>query len=393
MRVLRLLTRPNIGGPMRQAVALWHEHRRLGLRTVLAVGACGADEASVDLEGTGIPLLAPGDVRRQGPAAEGLVVVPSLRRGVHALRDQRAARELRRLVDAFGPDLVHTHTSKAGWLGRWAASRARVAAVAHTYHGHVLRDYFAAPAEMALRRVESFLARRTDLLFAVSPSCAAELAELGVHNVRVVPPAVDVRAFTQTSRAEARQRLGLDEAAFAAGFVGRLVSIKQPGLFFDAVQRLPGVEGYVFGDGPLRRALEPRARGRVHMLGVRDDIPRLLAGLDVLVISSRREGCPLAAVEAFAAGVPVIGFDVPGVRDALGLWGAGVLVPPTEGADGLARAVQLLVADRQRRERIVARARARLDRFGPARVARLLADGYREVLASRGRTVAAEASS
>jgi len=383
MRVLRLLTRANVGGPMRQAVALWHEHRRLGLRTLLAVGECDRGEDSVDLESAEIPVLGIDEV---APEVEGLVVVPSLRRGVHALRDRRASLAVRRLCGAFRPDLVHTHTSKAGWLGRMAAAKVGGAAVAHTYHGHVLKDYFAAPTGLALRRMELFLARRTDLLLAVSPSCASELASFGLRDVRVVPPAVELRAFEVASRSAARQQLGLDAGVFAVGFAGRLVPIKRPDVFFDVVQQLPGVDGYVFGDGPLRPTLEPRARGRVRMLGVRHDMDRLLPGLDALVITSRREGCPLVAVEAFAAGVPVIGFDVPGVRDALGLWGAGVLVPTAEGAAGLARAVQSLADEPARRQSIIERARARLDRFAPRRVARVLADSYRQAVDSKSRT-------
>ena len=118
-------------------------------------------------------------------------------------------------------------------------------------------------------------------------------------------------------------------------------------------------------------------------MGATEELPRLLAGIDVLVVPSLREGCPLAAVEAFAAGVPVVGFDVPGVQDVLGAWGAGVLVPPEGGARGLASAVERLLGDGDRRRDLVERARRGLHRFAPAAVARELADAYAESLSQR----------
>jgi glycosyltransferase involved in cell wall biosynthesis len=389
LRVLRVLTRPNVGGPMRQAVALWHAHRALGVRTLLVVGRCAKDEPALDLARTGIPRVSPLDVQREGTASEGVLELPALRRAPHPWRDVAAARALRAIARLFRPHVLHTHTSKAGWLGRRALPPGSVEVVAHTYHGHVLRDYFPRGVGAALRRIEVALARRTDLLFAVSPSCRAELAELGVAGVRVLPPAVDGSAFAATQRSAARRALGLDDSSLVLGFVGRLVAIKRPELFAEAVRALPGAIGCVFGAGPAERKLAGAADGRVRCLGVTLELPRFLAGLDALLVPSRREGCPLAAVEAFAAGVPVVGFDVPGVRDALAVWGEGVLVPEGEGGVGLARATAELLADAARRDAVVARARAGLARFSPDAVARELVAAYDEKL---GRSTAAQSN-
>lgn len=380
LRVLRVLTRPNLGGPTRQVAALWHEHRAMGMRPLLAVGVCEEGETAVDLDRTGIPRLTWREVMARGRGACGLVEVPALRRGPNPVRDFEAARGLRSLCGAFEPHVVHTHTSKAGWLGRRAASRMRVPVVAHTYHGHVLHDYFSRPAELVLRRVEAALARQTDLKFAVSPSCAKELGALGLGDIQVVPPAVDLGAFAAGERDAARAALSAPPGARLVGFVGRLVPVKRPEVFAETMRLLPEARGVVFGEGPLRAQVEQVAVGNVALRGATEALPRYLSAFDVMVLPSRREGCPLAAVEAFAAGVPVVGFDVPGVRDALGSWGAGVLVPPSAGAVGLAAAVRDLLVDAGRRAELVRRARAGLSRFRPARVARTLADAYVEAL-------------
>ena len=141
-RILRVLTRPNVGGPMRQAVALWHEHRQLGLRSLLVVGKCAESEAGFDLERTGIPQCTLADLERNPERAEGLLELAALGRALQPGSDVRAALQLRRVARAFRPDVVHTHTSKAGLLGRDAAWRSGAPVVAHTFHGHVLRDYY-----------------------------------------------------------------------------------------------------------------------------------------------------------------------------------------------------------------------------------------------------------
>ncbi len=373
MRVMRVLTRPNVGGPTQQAVVLWHAHRALGVRTLLVVGRCGCDEPAVDLAAQGIPRVALAAVDRE---AEGFVEVDTLQRALHPWRDWQARGTLRALEASFAADILHTHTSKAGALlrgGHRPGTR-----VVHTYHGHVLRDYYGPLRSALLARFERRLAARTDALVAISPSCRDELVALGVapaERFTVVPAAVDVAAFARGSRAEARARLGLPADAFALGFVGRLVPIKRPELFVDVVEAIPDARGVVFGDGPLRAALQARGGGRIAWLGARNDLASLLPACDALVFTSRREGCPLAAVEAFAAGVPVVGLDVPGVRDVLATWGSGVLVSDREGVAGLTAAIRRL-RDVDVRADITARARAGTARFSPKAVAGALVAVY-----------------
>ncbi|MBK8976928.1 MAG: glycosyltransferase [Planctomycetes bacterium] len=372
MKVLRVLTRPNLGGPTRQAVALWHAQRKLGVVTLLVTGVVGDDEDAVDLAHCGIP-------RRAWPLGEeasregGHVVLASLRRGVSPLRDLAAWRALRRLVRAFAPDVVHTHTSKAGVLGRIAARCERTRCVAHTFHGHVLHDHLPPLLAAAARRAERALARRTDLLFAVSETCAAELAALGVTTAAMVlPPAVDVAAVRATTRSAARQRLGLATSAKVCGFVGRLAPVKRPELLAAVAARLPDWSFVVLGDGPGRRALAATHLPNLHLLGGHGDAATLLPGFDALLLPSRREGFPLVGVEAAAAGVPTVGFDVPGVRDLRRAVGLGRGVPESEGADGLARALRALPSQRLGGAAVDALLRS----CDPAAVGERLVDAY-----------------
>lgn len=381
LRVVRVLTRPNLGGPTRQAIALWHAHRDLGVETVLVTGVVGPEEVELSPADHGVP-AAPSD----GSAA-GWLQLPDMRRGVDLFGDRRARRALRKIIRRFQPDVVHTHTSKAGLLGRKAALAERVPVTAHTFHGHVLKDYFGKLPSMLLAALERRLARHTNLLFAISPSCADELAECRVavrERFEVIAPAVAVTGAM--ARGAAREQLGIDAEQWRVCAVGRLVPIKRLADFVMAIADVAELHGDVIGDGPERTSLqqlaEQHAGGRLHIRGAEPDIARLLPAYDAVVLPSIREGCPLVAIEAFAAGVPVVGYDVPGVRDALSHFGRGVLVPVDDGPSGLARAMQALRSDSRAQSRLVADARRAMHTCSPPAVAAELLSAYRKAAAS-----------
>jgi len=379
---MRVLTRPNLGGPTRQAIALWHAHRARSIETLLVTGVVGPDEAELSPSDHGVPQVT--GARLSG----GWLQLSELRRGVNLFADRGARRRLRQLIRAFRPDVVHTHTTKAGAVGRRAAFAERVPVVAHTFHGHVLSDYFAPLPSLLLRRLERRLARRTDLLFAVSDSCADELAARRVaprERFLVTPPAV--AAASAYSREEARRRLSLSADAWVVAAVGRLVPIKRPEVFVDLIAGHPDMQGDLLGDGPLRQELTARAgrgcRDRLRLRGAEPDAARLLPAYDALVMSSVREGCPLVAIEAFAAGVPVVGYDVPGVRDALSSVGRGLLVPVEDGVAGLAAAVRRLRDDPALRAAVIKDSAAAATTCDPAAVGDALAESYHRALSSR----------
>jgi glycosyltransferase involved in cell wall biosynthesis len=386
---MRLLTRPNLGGPTRQAIALWHAHRQLGVRTLLVTGRVDATEARLSPADEGVPALSWQACLEAGPAAEGWVELPQLGRGIAPVADRRAGHNLSQLLRAYLPDVVHTHTTKAGAVGRRAAFRAGVPVVAHTFHGHVLQDYFGGLVSRWLQHLERTLARQSDLLIAVSHSCADELAAAGVaarEKFLVVPPAVAVPATIR--REQARARLGIPAAQWRVVAVGRLVPIKRVEHFVRMVAASPDCRGDVFGDGPERAALATLvarlAPDRVRLCGREPAVASLLPAYDALVLPSIREGCPLVAVEAFAARIPVLGYEVPGVHDVLAD-GRGLLVPAAAGTAGLAAGLERLHQDPGLAAACVESGLAMVGRFAPEAVAEQLLVAYGRALSSKSR--------
>jgi glycosyltransferase involved in cell wall biosynthesis len=334
-RVVRVITRLNIGGPARQALALSRELRP-DHDTVLAAGAPRADEGELldpAVEVTRVPLVRP----------------------PRPTTDARAVVALRRLIDEHRPDIVHTHMAKAGTVARIAArtSRPRPRTV-HTFHGHVLEGYFSRPVQRAFVAVERALARATDVLVAVSPHVRDDLLELGIgqpEQYRVVPLGFDLTEHkTVTGRSGLlRQRLGLSDDAALAGVVGRLVPIKDHATLLDAISRVPDAHLAVIGDGELRGQLEAQAErlgltARVHFVGWWTDIPSAMADLDVVVLSSRNEGTPVSLIEASACGRPVVATDVGGVRAVVADGRNGLLVP-RDDPSALATAIGTVLGD------------------------------------------------
>jgi glycosyltransferase involved in cell wall biosynthesis len=277
--------------------------------------------------------------------------VAGLGREIAPLRDLRALAGLHRLVREWRPHIVHTHTAKAGLLGRVAARAAGVPTVVHTFHGHVLRGYFS-PAKTGLfRRLETRLAARADALVAVSESVKQDLVGLGIagaERIRVVPLGLDLAHLVAgLPRGGLRREARIPETAPLVGMVGRLVAIKDVPTFLQAARIVRedrrDARFALVGDGEERPALESLCRklglaDTVTFFGWRRDLAAVYGDLDVVVNASRNEGTPVALIEALAAGRPVVATRVGGTPDLLGEGERGRLVPPGE-PEALARAV------------------------------------------------------
>ena len=381
MRLMRLLTRPNAGGPTRQAIALWHAHAAQGVRTLLVVGSC-KDEQELRLQQHDIPQLDLREALAQGKRAEGFVVLPHLRQGAGWAADLRAFSALRGLVANVRPDVVHTHLAKAGLLGREVARLEGVPVVAHTFHGHVLSDYFAFPKQALLRAIERRLARFTHLIFTVSASCRSEILALGIgtpQTVREIRPAVDLTAARAVSRSAARASLGIGAEVPLLGWCGRLVPIKRFELFAAVLSHIPKALALVVGDGEERAkvaALGTLAR----WVKFTPEPWETLAAADVLVLTSAREGMPLAALEALASGVAVTGFAVPGVSDVLSHSLPMTVLPERTDVAGLVALTQRMLADPAARARACAAAESLLAECAPRIVAAELVKAYEGAL-------------
>lgn len=335
-------------------------------------------------------------------AAAGLEIItePALRAPIAPRSDLRALAWLRNLLDRRPFDIVHTHTAKAGVLGRLAAHHAGVPWLVHTYHGFPFHEFQAAPRRQAYVQIERSLGRITDLALCVGTGVAVEavrrrlisperIRTIGVVADRPAPapgaatgnPATGSRV-NGAARARARAALGLPGDATVVGAVGRLTYQKAPEDFLGALQALgrPDVTGVWVGDGELAGRVAAQARQtpgvRLVLAGQRGDVPELLPAFDVFALPSRYEGLPTAVVEAMVCGIPVVATAVNAVGDVVVPGETGLLVPP--GCPALmADAVRYLLDSPDAASRMAAAAQARLgQRFGEQALRQALTSAY-----------------
>jgi len=353
IRVLRIIARLNIGGPAIHTILLSHHMERLGYQTLLVAGQVGSEE---------------GDMHYLAEA-EGVepVIIPRLGRRLLPLSDLVALLRIVRVLFSWRPHIVHTHTAKAGAVGRSAVAiynkvqgaRHRAQGlvrrtlrrqgtqgqsestdngkckVVHTFHGHVLEGYFSKFKSGLFKLVEKLLAKCTDAIVVVSEQQKEELcSKFGVgrpEQYRVVPLGLDLSRFETAKEREGKLKsdLGLSENGERfVGIVGRLTPIKNHNLFLEAIKLLLEEKReirarfLIVGDGELRKDLEEMTEelaltDRVIFTGWIKDLRSFYADLEVLAVTSNNEGTPVTVIEAMAAGVPVIATDVGGVKDLI----------------------------------------------------------------------------
>jgi glycosyltransferase involved in cell wall biosynthesis len=397
-------------------------------------GALSLDPASFEMTiitGSGDPLLL------DQAAAAGLEVLtePALRMPISPRSDLRALARLQELFTRRPFDIVHTHTAKAGVLGRLAAHRAGVPRLVHTYHGFPFHEFQGAPRRQAYVRIERRLGRITDLALCVGTGVAVEAVRrrlISPERIRTIGVVAEGPALPHgdrndgapndggpnggapadgapadgapgdgspnggapnggapngsgpsgSARARARAALGLPADATVVGAVGRLTYQKAPGDFVAALRALdrPDVTGVWVGDGELAGKVATQVRDtpgvRVVLAGQRGNVLELLPAFDVFALPSRYEGLPTAVVEAMACGIPVVATAVNAVGDVVVPGETGLLVPP--GRPGLmADAVGFLLDSPEVAAGMAAAAQARLGkRFGEEALRQALTAAY-----------------
>jgi glycosyltransferase involved in cell wall biosynthesis len=321
--------------------------------------------------------------------------LPCLRREVHLPLDARALLQLRRLIRSLQPDIVHTHSSKAGFLGRIAARLAGVRHILHTPHGHVFNGYFGRGRTRTFIAMERWAARFTDRIVTLTDAEAAQHLAVGIGRPEqfvTIPSGVELGSVAPAAGEGKRIRgeLGLASTTPLIGAISRLVPVK--GLTHliaampEILRRCLEAHLLVAGDGEQRATLETQARelgleSRVHFLGYRQDVAAVADALDVFVLPSINEGQGRVLVYAMALGKPIVASRVGGVPELLGDGEAGWLVPPAD-ATSLAQAVSSLLEDPLHAAKLGEAARSRAPRYSVEAMLRALATLYREVMAT-----------
>jgi len=339
VHVVHIIARMNVGGPARILAGLLTDVDAERFPQTLVTGRVEAGEedwfAVRDTELASDPRI----VRLNG-----------FGRAIAPLRDLRTQRSLTRLLRRLAPEVVQTHTAKAGQLGRRAALRAGVPHVIHTFHGHTLHGYFPAPVTAVFARLERRLARRTDDLVAVGERVRDELLAAGIGTAEqytVLPPGVPDHGAGDRDAARRALDLPVGDAPVVA-FIGRLSGVKRPDRFLDAAElvaaRHPDTIFLVVGDGEQRARLEllPR-RASVRFLGWRGDVTDIHAAADLVVVTSDNEGMPVTLIEAAMAGRACVTTDVGSAAEVVLDGRTGRVVPRDPGA--LAQAMTDLLAD------------------------------------------------
>jgi glycosyltransferase involved in cell wall biosynthesis len=388
IKILRVIARLNMGGPALHVSYLTAGLRERGYDTTLVAGTLARGEDSMSFVA---------DARDVD-----VVRIDELGREISPLRDLVATLRLARLIRRERPDILHTHTAKAGTVGRVAAllaGRRAPPIVVHTFHGHVLRGYFGPLRSGLFRLLERWLAARTTALIAVSPQVRDDLVALGVappERFVVIRLGIELDervSAEQNGRAESRRYLGIASDRFAVGWIGRMTAVKRTDDVLVAFRRLrdDGVDAVLcmVGDGPDRPELERRAHelGVIRdtlFLGYQEDVAPFYAAFDALVLPSSNEGTPVSAIEALAAGRPVVATRVGGVPDVVQEGQDGFLVDPG-ATDDLADRLARLARDPALRERMGGAGRERvLPRYAVARLIDDVDRLYRSLLASAG---------
>jgi glycosyltransferase involved in cell wall biosynthesis len=388
IRVLRAIARLNMGGPTLHVSYLSAGLRERGYETMLVAGTVGQGEQSMAYvaDELGVPV----------------VTIPHLHREISPVRDLLATWRLARIIRIERPTILHTHTAKAGAVGRAAAllaGRSRPPIIVHTFHGHVLRGYFGRFWTGVFRLLERLLARITDALVAVSPEVRDELVALGVapaSKFRVIRLGIELDnrvSSDGSARAETRRTMGVPEARFVVGWIGRMTGVKRTDVVLKGFRALRdnGVDAILcmVGDGPDRAAVEQLA-GELGIVrdclfaGYQEDVGPFFAAFDVFVLPSGNEGTPVTAIEALATGCPVVATRVGGVPDVVDDGVDGFLVAPGAVQEVAARLAEL-ARDPELRVRMGAAGRERMrTRYAVDRLVDDVDRLYRELLERRG---------
>ena len=326
IRILRVISRMNIGGPSIHVKNLTEGLNKKKYETKVIAGSISPNE---------------GDMSYLIPSWKGKInTIPELQRELHPKKDLVALFKLLMIINRFNPDILHSHLSKAGTLSRIAVYlcnvfRSKKIKVVHTFHGHVLDAYFGNLKSFIFKNIEKTLATLTDKIIAISYTQKWELSKkykiTDPSKISLINLGFDLIPFVHAGKLKGklRQKIGVSNDTLLIGIVGRLAKVKNHKMFLDAAvlflknYNSEKVKFVLIGDGELRQtlknfAVEKSLKNQVIFYGWEKNIPMIYADLDILALTSLNEGTPVSIIEAMAASVPVITTGVGGIKDLLG---------------------------------------------------------------------------
>ena len=369
-KVLHIITRLDMGGSAQNTLLSCKE--LCGKYEILLVHGLSHESGMSDLEKQ-IVEDGVGQAQKNGVK---VIALPTLVRSIRPIKDFRALLSIIWLLSKEKPDIVHTHSSKGGILGRLAAKIAGVPNIIHTPHGHVFYGHFGTIASKIFLWAEKIFSRFTDRMVALTDGEKDDYINLSVcppEKLFKIHSGVDVKKFMHANgnRVEKRRSLGLDQNEAVIGFVGWLLPIKGPDYLLKAMdyvwQGHPEASLVLVGKGDMdvdlrTEALKKNANGKVKFLGWREDIDEIMPLFDMLVLPSLNEGMGRVLVEAMAAGKPVVASRVGGIPDLVRNAETGYLVPPAD-EKALADGIKKLLDDPERAKQMGLRGREHCRQF------------------------------
>ena len=355
-RVLRILNRLVIGGPSKNAVYLT-KYMQPDFETMLVIGGKEDHEQDADFLATGLNI---------NP-----VCIPEMKRPISFTDDWTAYKKLKKLINEFKPDIVHTHAAKSGALGRLAAKHCNVPVIVHTFHGHIFHSYFNSLKTNLFIKAERYLAGFSDAIVAISEVQKKELSMdfkiASAEKFQIIPLGLDLDPFItdqESKRNKFRSEFNLGEEIIAIGIIGRLVPVKNHTLFLKSLKKVlkntnQKIKAFIIGDGESRKGLAQSARDlgisfsietdTIHLHPLiftswRTDVDIICAGLDIVALTSLNEGTPVSLIEAQAAGKPVVSTRVGGIADVV-LENKSGLLSGVNDEEGFAINLLKLVSD------------------------------------------------
>lgn len=394
-KVLRIINRFNLGGPTYN-VSYLTKYMAPDYETLLVGGMNDKSEACSDYI-----------VQKLGIHA---IKISEMMRSINGYNDVVAYEKIKSIIKRYKPDIVHTHASKAGVLGRQAAISCGVPVIVHTFHGHIFNSYFNKYVTETFRKIEQHYAKRTSAIVAISDIQKYELSEIykiaPPEKFRVIPLGFDLNRFQENKamkRDAFRKQYDIADDEIAVSIVGRLVPVKNHRMFIDSIRKVKSqtnrkVRGIIVGDGDLRDGLLEYAslHGLTsstpeHKVPNSDliftswikDADYVFAGSEISALTSLNEGTPVSIIESQAANVPVVSTIVGGIRDVV-VEGKTALLSPTQNVEAFSDNLLMLVENDEMRKQmsedgwIFVR-----DKFHYTRLVNDMKNLYDELLANR----------